>query len=189
MTKSVDPASHSGNAGEDAGSSTWTVAAVKNEVSDNYQVSGSISINNPAAITQTFSVSDVLNDTTVATVSCPSDTVAALGTVTCTYTASPADDSATQNTATVSAAGNPDQTATAAVSFADNLIGDDEVSVDDDRDTEGQFPASILSSTTFDYNETFTCSSNQADYTNGVDTDQYPNTATLTGDNNNLSPI
>ena len=38
--------------------------------------------------------------------------------------------------------------------------------MDDDRDIEGQFPAEISSSTTFDYGETFPCLANPADYTN-----------------------
>ena len=73
------------------------------------------------------------------------------------------------------------------VAFLATVIGAETVTVDDDRDSEGQFPAVIASSTTFDYGETFPCSSNPADYTNFVDTDTYPNTATLTGDNTNLS--
>ncbi|HVM13145.1 MAG TPA: hypothetical protein VM287_02295, partial [Egibacteraceae bacterium] len=37
------------------------------------------------------------------------------------------------------------------------------------------------------YNETFPCSANAADYTNGSFTDTHPNTATATGPNTNLS--
>jgi len=47
-----------------------------------------------------------------------------------------ADDSAVLNTATVSAPGNPDKTATAGVSFTENLIGVDSGTLTDDR-----FPA------------------------------------------------
>ena len=43
LEKTVKPDSHTGNAGEDAGSSTWTVVVDKTEVSDNYAVTGSIS--------------------------------------------------------------------------------------------------------------------------------------------------
>ena len=134
--------------------STWTVVATKTETLGNYEVTGTITIDNPAAVSQSFTVTDELNDGTVAAVDCDSGTagnqasgtIPADGSVTCQYTALPADDSATSNTATVSIPGNPDETATAAVSFTENLIGDDSVTVDDDRDTEDQFP-DVISST------------------------------------------
>jgi hypothetical protein len=186
LEKSVDPDFHSGLAGEIAGTSTWEVVATKSETLGNYKVVGTITIINPAAIPQTFTVADKLDDGTVAVVDCPSLTVPAGGQVVCTYVASPVDNAATLNTATVTAVGNPAQFATADVLFTENLIGDDEVVVDDDRDTEDQFPETILLSTTFDYDEEFVCSSNPADYTDGKRTDIYPNTATLTGENTSL---
>jgi hypothetical protein len=197
LEKSVEPDSHTGNAGEDAGTSTWEVVATKTEELGNYLVEGSITISNANEIPVDVSVSDVLDDGTVAAVDCggglSTGTVPAAaggvdGSLTCSYTASPVDGSATLNTATITS--NTDDvdgtTATAPVSFVENLIGDDEVDIDDDRDTEGQFPATISSSTTFDYDETFVCSSNPADYTNGSRVDVYPNTATLTGDDTYL---
>ncbi|MDF1597978.1 MAG: hypothetical protein P1T08_18030, partial [Acidimicrobiia bacterium] len=188
-TEGNDVSDYVGVAG-DTFPTDWLLYVGKTEVSDNYAVTGSITISNPSAVTQTVTgVADVLNDTTVASVDCgaafPIDIVAG-GQLVCSYTASPTDDLATSNTATVSAVGNADQTGIAGVSFTENLIGDDSVTLDDDRAPSG-FPASISASQTFTYNESFTCSSNRGDYTNGVDTDNYPNTATLKGDNNNLS--
>lgn len=204
IEKTVAPDSHTGEAGENAGTSTWEVVATKTDVSDNFEVSGTIAITNQNTITVTVDVSDVLDDGTAAAVDCDPNTMgdqntqvivparvdmATPGVLVCTYTAAPEDASATLNTATVASftTGVGGDDGTADVNFVENLIGDDTVTVDDDRDTEGQFPAVISSSATFDYDETFPCSSNAADYTNGVDEDNYPNTATLVGDNTNLS--
>ena len=195
LEKSVAPTSHSGTAGNAAGTSTWTVVATKTETLGNYRVTGSITIDNPTGVPQSFTVTDVLNDGTVAAVDCDATTAGnqsfgtlpADGAMTCQYTALPEDDSATLNTATVSVSGNPDQTATVAVSFTENVIGDDTVTVDDDRDTEGQFPKAISSSTTFDYDETFRCSGISSDYTNFTNQRTETNTATLTGPDTDLS--
>ncbi len=178
LAKSVSPASHSGFAG-DTFNSTWSVVATKSESLGNYKVTGTITITNPGAVARSFTISDVLNDGTVATVSCPAYTVPANDSIVCTYSAAPTAGSATLNTVTVSAAGNADVTATAPVSFIENLIGFDRVTVDDDRDTEAQFPAVISKTTTFDYDETFTCSSAVADYSGLVDSDSYANKATI----------
>ena len=183
LDKSVDDDSHTGNAGQDAGTSTWTVVATKSEVSDNYAVSGTISIYNGASIAQTFGVSDVLNDGTTASVNCSTNTVPALSSVTCDYTASPAGDSATLNTATVSAPGNNPQVATAAVSFTENLIGYDSGTLSDPR---FDYSETISGDTTKTFPETFDCSSDANDYTNGSYSYTETNTATLNG-NINLS--
>jgi len=93
LTKSVDDDSHSGYAGDLFGS-TWTVVADKTDSGPyNFVVEGTISVYNPAAIAQTFTIEDVLNDEdgTVATVDCPSYTVDPLDTVVCTYVAEPWD--------------------------------------------------------------------------------------------------
>jgi len=166
LTKSVDPASHTGFAGQDAGTSTWTVVATKTETSDNYQVAGSIFITNPGLVAQSFTVSDVLNDAaaTTATVTCPSYTVDPGATVECTYTASPGDATATLNTATVSAEGNPDVPATAPIEWTENLIGYDSGTLSDAR---FGYEEVISASTTVEFPETFACSGNAADYTNG----------------------
>src|SRR5690606_34943730 len=77
--------------------------------------------------------------------------------------------------------------ATVGFEFVENLIGDDEVVVDDDRDTEGQFPDTISDDATYDYSESFSCSRNIDDYTNGEYSYTVTNIATLVGDNTNLS--
>ena len=90
LAKSVDAGSHTGYAG-DSFDSTWTVVADKNDSGPmNFVVAGKIEVYNPAAIAQTFTVGDVLNDLagTAAAVDCPSLTVDPLATVTCTYEAS-----------------------------------------------------------------------------------------------------
>jgi hypothetical protein len=67
----------------------------------------------------------------------------------------PTDDSATKNTATISAVGNPDQTATASVSFTGKLIGVDSGTLTDDR-----FPAFseiVNDDASFQLSEIVTC--------------------------------
>ena len=189
LDKSVAPASHSGTAGENAGSSTWTVVATKTVTLGGFAVTGTVTVANDNDVAVPFTIALTLDDSTGVTVDCPSLSVSANDSVICTFTATPTAAAATEVTAVVtpSTAGLDPVTATADVSFVPNAIGDDTVTADDDRDTEDQFPAVISSSTTFAYDETFPCSSNAADYTNGVDIDTYPNTATLTGDNTDLS--
>jgi hypothetical protein len=70
LEKSVEPDSHTGNAGEDAGTSTWEVVATKTEELGNYLVEGSITISNANEIPVDVSVADVLDDGTVADVDC-----------------------------------------------------------------------------------------------------------------------
>ena len=189
LDKSVAPASHSGTAGANAGSSTWTVVATKTVTLGGF--AGSRARQSPTATPSRFccAIAQSLDDGTPVNLTCLSLTVPANGSVVCSFTATPTAATATGATAVVtpSVAGLEAVTRTAVVSFLATVIGAETVTVDDDRDSEGQFPAVIASSTTFDYGETFPCSSNPADYTNFVDTDTYPNTATLTGDNTNLS--
>lgn len=164
LDKTVEPARHTGVAGELAGSSVWTVTATKSEATDNFLVTGTITVTNPSGIAQSFTLADVLDDGTVAEVSCPSFTVPAGGTVVCSYEAEPDDDSAEQNTATLTAAGNEPVIATAPVSFTENLIGADEGTLSDPR---VGFSELIGASTTVTFTEDFVCSGDAADYTNG----------------------
>jgi hypothetical protein len=199
LDKSVDDDSHTGFAGQTAGTSNWTVVANKTELESNFKVTGEITIENPAAIPQAFTVSDSLSDFTVATVDCdpltsgdqafgtvPAASGGVNGKVVCTYEAKPSGRTAELNTATVSAVGNPDQTATAEVSFTENLIGYDSGTLSDDNKYNPNDSTVIYGDTTWTYDETFTCSSNPADYTNGAYSFNVPNTATL-NDNINLS--
>ena len=182
LVKTVTPTSHTGTIGTDAGSSTWTVTATRVEgAATNHVVAGSVTVTNPASVARTFSVSDVVNGV-AATVSCPTNTVAAGGSVTCTYTAPVA--GATSNTATVSSPGLADITASAPVSYTSSFTGDQTVTLADPRFTYSQ---SISSSTTVTFPETFPCPSDPAVYVNGTHTRTETNTATLKGDNTDLT--
>jgi len=182
LEKSVDPDAHSGAPGDEF-DSDWEVVATKSEQLGNYKVEGTISIYNPAAVAQDFSVSDILDDGTIATVVCPDSgdgtgTVPAGGTVVCDYTAYPADGSAEENIATVSAAGNPDVEAKAPVSFTENLIGFDEGTLSDPR---FGFEELINASRTEVFPETFICPTDLSLYVDGLYSFEEVNTAYLNG--------
>ena len=180
LSKSVDDDSHTGYAG-DSFDSTWTVVADKTDSGPmNFVVAGTIEVYNPAAIAQTFTVSDKLNDAagTEAIVTCPSYTVDPLDTVTCTYVAYPPDATATLNTATVTFAGNPPQSDDAAVEWTENLTGYDSGDLTDPR---FDYLKNISGDTTVTFDETFTCSTDPDDYTDGSYTDTFTNWAYLDG--------
>ena len=160
LVKSVAPDFHSGGP-DQSFESTWTVVATKTQELDNYKVEGTITIDNPASIAQTFTVTDMLNDGTVAEVTSPSLTVAAGGRVICKYEAFPDDDSATVNTATVTAPGNPPVIAIDDdFDFEETLIGRDSGTLSDPRfEGEPWFfgPIVIDDTTTVTFVETFYC--------------------------------
>jgi hypothetical protein len=182
LTKSVDISSHSGTAGETAGSSTWSVTATKTIEDVGHTVEGSITIANPGGVAQSFSVEDVLSDGTVAAVTCPSLTVAANGEVVCTYTADTAN--ATSNTATVQVAGQDPVTATAPVAYTANVVGDEAVTLADPRFSSTQ---TVTDTTTVTFPEAFTCPSDPFTYPTPTVTRTEINTATLTGSSTNLT--
>ena len=161
LEKSVDPAFHSGGLGSTF-ESTWSVVATKTDSGPmNFRVTGEITIDNPAAIDQDFFVVDFLDDGTEADVSCPTYTVPAGGSVVCTYVAEPADDSATLNTATVSADGNADQIATDGIDWTENLTGFDTARLVDERFDYDEW---ISATTQLIEPEPFECSADFADY-------------------------
>jgi hypothetical protein len=194
LEKTVDPESHSGAPGDEF-SSDWLVEVTKSELLDNYKVIGTITIYNPNDIDVDFAIDDVLDDGTVATVTCPdtddnTGTVPAAsggvsGEITCDYEALPTDDSATKNTATVT----PDHediganVAEADVTFIENLIGDDEVLLEDD---EGPLSETLEDSDSFTYPGDFACPTDLSLYTDGLFEYSVTNVATLTGDNTYL---
>ena len=191
LDKSVDDDRHTGSAG-DSFVSTWTVVADKTDSGPmNYRVTGTISIHNPATIPQSFTVTDVLDDGTVGAVDCDSvtagnqadGTVPAGGTKVCSYVAHPTGSTATLNTAAVTAVGNPAQTATATVPWHENLTGYDSGTLSDPR---FGYSGIISGDETKTFPETFTCSENPADYTNGSYSYTVTNWAYLNG-NLNLS--
>ncbi len=180
LEKTVDPETHTGYAGEFAGSSTWTVEATKTETLGNYKVDGTITITNPNDIPVEFEVSDELDDGTVAEVTCPTYTVGANDHVICTYEAEPEDGSATENTVVVTSLteGVAGGTAKADLDWIENLIGYDEGTLSDPR---VDFEELISSSTTETFDEDFYCSADAGDYTNGHYQYTETNTAYLNG--------
>lgn len=186
LTKTVDPDSHSGAPG-DSFDSDWTVTATKSESSGNYQVTGVITVTNPNPFDVAFSLSDVLDDGTAADISCPvtddnTGTVPANGSIDCDYTASPDDASAEENTATVTSDLGEEST-TEGFSWTENLIGDDEVTLSDDRFSYSE----LISSTTIEiFPEIFTCPTDVSLYVDGVYEYTEVNTARLDGDNTDL---
>ena len=188
LTKSVDDDSHSGIVGGVAGSSTWTVVADKTETFDNYKVIGTITINNPAPIAQTFTIGDVLNDSTVATVNCPKYMASPGETVVCTYEAKPQGDAATNNVATVTAVGNAPRVADADVSFTGKLIGYDSGTLKDPR---FGYEETIAGDTTETFPETFLCPADAGLYVDGKYTRDEINTATIiqTGQSDSASVV
>jgi hypothetical protein len=179
LDKSVNPDFHSGGPG-DIFSSIWTVEATKSVTFGDYKVEGEITITNPAAIDQTITaITDVLDDSTEATVTCPMYTVEAGGNVVCTYVAYPIDAGAALNTATVSAAGNADVIATAPVEFTENLIGYDEGTLIDER---FDYSEPISSSTTVTFDDDFACPAGDSGlYVDGFYSFTETNVATLNG--------
>ena len=150
---------------------------------EGFGVSGTITVYNDALIPQDFTVSDVLDDGTVADVVCDASTVPAGGSVECSYVAAPADGSATLNTATVSAAGNADVPAYADVEFEfSGFTGDTTVDLTDARrpliDRLGLLAAIRATDV-----ERFVCAASDSPlYVNGTYTETFTNTALLTGE-------
>jgi cysteine-rich repeat protein len=198
LDKSVDAASHTGFAGQAAGTSNWTVVADKTETLGNFQVTGSITVYNENAFDVPVTVRDVLSDGTEASVDCPSNTVPAAvlngaltpGQLTCTYQASPADGLAELNTATITTE-FPDvegATATATIGWSEgNTFGYDSGTLSDDNPNNPNGPTVISDDTTWNYSQAFTCPKDLGLYdANGKHSFNVPNTATL-NDNINLS--
>jgi hypothetical protein len=188
LEKTVDPTSHSGTAGEVAGDSDWTITATQViDPNTDFKVGGTITINNSNAVAVPVTVTDVLNDGTVADVVCPAPSVPASGSLVCTYSAVPADASATLNTATITS-GNANiggAVATAPVAFVvEDANGDDPVVL---TDPHLGLDESTSSSIVRTINEEFPCSSVATDYTDGAYSYTVPNTAFLDGGETHLT--
>lgn len=196
LTKTVAPDSHSGQAGETAGSSTWTVTAGKTTVDSDFTVTGEITVTNPNPIPVDFQVTDRLDDDTVAAVDCrplligdqPTGTVAANGSAKCTYLAKPAGRAATENaayvvatTANVPTDPNP---ATAPISWTEILTGSGTATLADAR---FGYSESISDGEEVTFPETFTCPADPSLYENGKQTFTERNTATLVAGAQSLS--
>lgn len=186
VDKTVSQDNHMGAPGDEF-LVNWTVTATKSENLGNYKVTGTITVTNPNDVPVPFTLSDVLNDGTVATITCPitndnTGTAPANGSVDCTYSASPLDASATENTATVTSEVGGGST-TVGFTWSVNVIGDDAVTLSDPRVAYSE----LISQTTVEiFPEIFTCPADQSLYIDGVYTETYTNTAYLDGDNTDL---
>lgn len=184
ITKTADPDAHVGFAG-DSFVTNYDVFVDQKITEYGFKAYGTISVSNPAGAPAaiTVNVSDAVNGT-VASVDCDlaaegsqaSLTVAAGATGTCEYTVDLGDNTDLTNTATVSF-NTIDFAATALVDFGDPIIeGYPTINV---TDTYKGALGSTSGDFTFEYSRTFNSSLDPADYTDGVDIDIYPNTATI----------
>lgn len=181
LDKSVDKDFFSGGPGAifDA---VWKVVATKTDSGPmNYRVTGDITIYNPAAIPQTFTLEDILTGARedLVTVECEKYTLAPKETVVCDYKASQPDATAELNTVTVSAPGNKPQVATAKVTWKENLDGYDEGLLTDQR---FDYIEEINKSTTVTFDEAFYCPPIDSGlYVDGYYSYEEVNIATLNG--------
>jgi len=197
LTKKVDGLSAktvSGSPG-DSFPVVWQVDADKTTTDSDYLVTGTIDITYSSDTELDFSVADVLDDGTVATVTCPTYVIPeGSDVINCTYTASPTSASATLNTATVTLENPPsnleldtlsDLEDTAAVTFTPTVTGDDSVTLADPRHSYSQV---ISADTAPTFNETFSCPTTRSSYNaDRLYSQTFTNTATLTGAATNLS--
>lgn len=184
ITKTVDPESQSGFAGETLSwewTITWEPILVGEE---NHAVSGVITVTNPAPLELTVDVTDELSGGLAASVTCndadggTSLTIAANSSGACDYTAAPASQLA-QNTATATRSG---------VSVSDTVnvdwvqLGDTglDASISDTNNVD----IPVDSGQPFQYTDEHTCSTDLDDYVDGGGsyTGSADNTATITWD-------
>ena len=190
IEKTVDIDQHTMLAGEDA-DSTYTVTVTKTVQDSDFEVSGTITIENPndedsmtVDVTDALSSGESLGATAI---DCPAtedgdDLVIAAGaTVVCEYTVEPADAESGTNTATVTL-NSIEFDATAAYTFTPTNTGEpEEISVTDVFDGDaGTDLGTVSDTTTFDdYTHNFACSTDETEYTNGHYEEAYPNTASI----------
>ena len=188
LEKTVDPSSVVGAPGELLGWD-WTVEVSETVSATAYSVIGTITVNNTHPTSSaSVTVTDELDDGTAATVDCNAGvpgnqstvTISAASTVLCTYSASPDDDSATLNTATIEYATGLTVSATAAITWENDEIGTVATLTDlalglDEELTAGEGPW------TFDgAGDGHRCATSAATYgADGVYTGTDSNTATL----------
>jgi hypothetical protein len=172
ITKAANPTSHSGFAGATFGSD-YDIVVDQTTADSDFAVAGAITVNNPTPFTVTFSVSDSVGGT-AATVSCPTSTLAPGASTVCTYSAALDSKTGGTNTATItsSTSGVGGATASASYTFGDptTTVGDPTVNVTDTFPYPGGAAEALGSASgdsMFDNDQTFACSPNPADYTNG----------------------
>ena len=185
VTKTADPAVHTGFAG-DSFTSSYDVVVDQTVTDYGFLASGTIYVQNPVGSpgNMTVNLADMVEGGFAAAVDCDtaaegnqtSVVVAANATKTCTYTVSLPDNTSRVNTVTgtFNSIGFP---ASANVAFGAPIIeGYPTVNVTDG--VQGALGAAS-GDTTFEYERSFACSANPASYTNFADSDTYDNTATI----------
>jgi hypothetical protein len=176
VEKTVDPTKQSAFIG-DTVDFEWTVKVTKTVKDENFAVSGTIYVTNPAPMPMTVAIIDYLNGnvsapaTIFASDNCDytagSLTVPAGSTAECEYLAEPDDNNAELNTV-MATLNSVVFTATAEVAWTANVI-DLEVIVDDDKYSE--FPKTISEGGTWSYKDSYTCSKDLMDYEDGKNLD------------------
>lgn len=184
IDKSVDPDTHTGFAG-DSFTSDYDIVVDQSYEDSAFAVSGTITVNNPTPFTASFSVADSVGGT-VASVSCPTYSLAPFASTTCTYSASLADKTDGTNTATITSltAGIGGATATAGYAFGEptTVVGYQTVNVSDTFPYPGGTPEALGSASgdyTFDNDQDFECPTTTESYTNGYYTYQKVNRAEI----------
>jgi hypothetical protein len=183
LSKTVEPALHEGMPG-DLFQSTWSVVATKFAEEGNEYVSGTLLIGNSNAFAVPISLEVTLNGTPISVV-CPgtgnnTGEVPALGSLACTYEATPADRSATSSTG-ILISGNPlipGDTAVAGLLWQENLNGFESGSLEDPRVA---FSESVSASRTVAIPETFACPTDPGSYIDGFLSFTETNVVTLNG--------
>ena len=197
LAKTVDDAAHSGDVGEEAGSSSWSVTATKTvSAPSNYTLTNqtvTVSNPNPVPVVGTMAVTvggaAVVVDCVPATdgaqdtMTVPAKSGDIDGSASCTYGGA-ASGAADQVVATFSSStpGVDGDSVTSDVSWTPNDLGPQSLSVDDDRAPSSVLPETVTGSKTWTYSETFDCPSDQTLYDeDGRYTQVVTNTATATG--------
>lgn len=200
IEKSVDPTSLDLFNG-DSDDVTWTVEWTKGAAEDfGYAVTGSITVDNnhPSLGAVINSVTDVISPAIAASVDCGvgvtfPHTIAAGGSLVCSYSSSLPDGTTRTNTATAvqqnhdyasdltaTASGTTDYTGTASVDFTGvtPTVTDDTATLSDARPGNTIDGDNVSASGSASWDETFTCSEDEGDHTN---------TATVTEDDSSDS--
>jgi len=177
IDKSVDQSEHVLTKGQ-SGISNYTISVDQSTVDSNYEVSGTITVQNPSVMTATITgITDVMSDLGNITVDCPISFPYALtggAELVCTYTSTLPDATLRTNTVTVATVGDVEgNSAQASVDFegiSPTIIGFNEVTI---TDTNSQFlgPKVIQDDTVFNYDVSFDCPTNEGNN---------PNTAGIT---------
>jgi hypothetical protein len=182
VKKAVSPASQNGFAG-DTLPFTWTIDVTETSGDENFAVTGTITVQNPAPMAMTVALSDRLNGTTATIGACTggrfasgSLTVPAGGTAICSYSAAPTDHTATLNTATATL-NQTTFTASAPITWTANILRAEAILTD----LQGPLSETITGSGTWTVNDSFTCATDKTRYANDYSyTETLSNTAVIT---------